>query len=480
MLVLPKVRKAAIAIAVSLTANVSGTSFAQEFSGDPGAAAESPAAASHSRARLAGLQALHLCTGIFTSEMTEETVRSSFQPGTRPQEPIREIIDRARKTVSVAYTDGMPPRIAVWRPHQGCTQLPIGATEAAAASLNRFPAGVAPPALDKMAWPLGDAKATGRLNATQRKTVASILDTAFADEAGDYKGQTWGVVILKDGKIVAERYDPGFGPHIAARTNSMCKSLSVTLVGAGVHQGLLNLEAPAPLSEWRRAGDPRGAITLDHMLRMASGLYTTGDSNPQPELYGAGAPAYEVSALNVMNNRPGETFVYAGSDTILATRALRQAVANDTDFAVWPYRELLWKLGMTRTVIETDWNNDFLISGQCWSTARDFARLGQLYLDDGVWNGERLLPEGWSNYVSTAGPAQPSSRFLADSKYGAQFWIYDNRDGLPGKAYAAAGAFGQYAMIVPSENLVVVRRGLDGREGFAIARFAADVAAALR
>ena len=480
MLVALAGRKAAIALCLSLAATASGAGFAQEFSGDPRAAVKSPAAAAHSRARLAGLQALHLCTGIFTSEMTEETVRASFQPGTRPQEPIREIIDRERKTVSVAYADDMPPRIAVWRPYQGCTQLPIGATEAAAASLNRFPAGVAPPALHDRPWPLGDAQATGRLKAAQKKALSSILDAAFADEAGDYEGQTWGVVILKDGKIVGERYDPGFGPNIAARTNSMCKSLSATLVGAGVHKGLLDLQAPAPLAEWGRAGDPRGAITLDDLLRMASGLYTTGDNNPQPELYGAGAPAYEVSALNMMSSRPGETFVYAGSDTILATRALRQAVADDTDFAVWPYRELLWKLGMTRTVIETDWNNDFLISGQCWSTARDFARLGQLYLDDGVWNGERLLPEGWSDYVSTAGPAQPTSRFLADSKYGAQFWIYDDREGLPGKAYAAAGAFGQYAMIVPSQNLVIVRRGLDGRKGFAIARFAADVAAALR
>jgi CubicO group peptidase (beta-lactamase class C family) len=369
--------------------------------------------------------------------------------------------------------------MAVWRPHLGCTQLPIGATLAAAQSLRKLPAGVAPPSLDKQAWPMGDAGALARPAAPSRKALDAVLDEAFRDEAGAYKGKTWGVVVLKDGKIVGERYDPGFGPHISARTNSMCKSLSVTLVGAAVHQGLVDIDQRAPLEEWRRPGDPRGNITLDDTLRMASGLYTEDDNNPQPELYGSGAPAYEVSALNMISSQPGQRFVYAGSDTILSTRAIRQAAGDDAAFIAWPYEEVLWKIGMTRTVIETDWNNDFLISGQCWSTARDFARLGQLYLNDGVWNGERILPEGWAEYVSTEGPAQPTSEFLADSKYGAQFWLYDNRDGLPDKAYAAAGAFGQYAMIVPSQDLVVVRRGLDGREGFEIARFTADVIAAL-
>jgi CubicO group peptidase (beta-lactamase class C family) len=183
--------------------------------------------------------------------------------------------------------------------------------------------------------------------------------------------------------------------------------------------------------------------------------------------------------LNMVDSRPGARFVYAGSDTILASRAVREALGDDAQWLVFPYRELLWKLGMTRTVVETDWRGDFLTSGQCWSTARDFGRFGMLYLADGVWNGERLLPEGWSKYVSTLAPAQPASYFNGGPGYGAQFWVHGGREGLPAVAYAADGAGGQYAMIVPVASLVVVRRGFDVESNFNIAKFSADVLHAL-
>jgi CubicO group peptidase (beta-lactamase class C family) len=184
--------------------------------------------------------------------------------------------------------------------------------------------------------------------------------------------------------------------------------------------------------------------------------------------------------LNMLDSRPGTRYLYAGSDTIMATRAVREALADDSQWLAWPYREFLWKLGMTRTVLETDWRGDFLISGQCWSTARDFGRFGMLYLADGVWNGERVLPEGWSRYVSTLAPAQPASHATGGPGYGAQFWLHSGREGLPDVAYTATGAAGQYAMIVPAANLVVVRRGFDFAGEFNIARFSADVLNALK
>jgi CubicO group peptidase (beta-lactamase class C family) len=213
---------------------------------------------------------------------------------------------------------------------------------------------------------------------------------------------------------------------------------------------------------------------------MASGLYTEAGGDPLLDTYDAGAPPSEISMLNMIDSRPGARFVYAGSDTILATRAVREALGDDSQWLQFPYRELLWKIGMTRTVVETDWRGDFLTSGQCWSTARDFGRFGLLYLADGVWNGERLLPEGWSKYVSTPAPAQPASYFSGGPGYGAQFWVHGGREGLPEVAYAADGAGGQYAMIVPAANLVVVRRGFDVESNFNIAKFSADVLSALR
>jgi CubicO group peptidase (beta-lactamase class C family) len=132
---------------------------------------------------------------------------------------------------------------------------------------------------------------------------------------------------------------------------------------------------------------------------------------------------------------------------------------------------------MTRTVPETDWEGNFILSSQVWTTARDLARLGLLYLDDGVWNGERILPAGWGAYVSSRGPAQPPAGF----GYGATFWTFPAGSGVPADAYIAQGNRGQYLAIIPSRRIVVVRRGYDGPgTAFDPEAFVRDVLAALR
>jgi CubicO group peptidase (beta-lactamase class C family) len=431
----------------------------------------------HLAAQAAGYRALHTCTGIFSAGLPDRLIEQSMS--SRASRDARAVVDRERKVVSVHYASDMEPRIAAWRPGLGCTQLPVGAAPELIDQLPRLPATVTVPSLDDRPWPLGDVDATMRLPQAKSDAVAVVLDEAFKNEAGLYGGHTWGVVIVADGRIAAERYEPGWGMHTAARTNSMCKSIGVSLVGVGVRKGLVALERKAPLKAWRTPGDPRGAITLNDLLHMASGLYTEAGGDPLLDTYDAGAPPSEISMLNMVDSRPGARFVYAGADTIMASRAVREALDDDAQWLAFPYRELLWKLGMTRTVVETDWRGDFLTSGQCWSTARDFGRFGMLYLADGVWNGERVLPEGWSAYVSTLAPAQPASYFTGGPGYGAQFWVHGGREGLPEVAYAADGAGGQYAMIIPAANLVVVRRGFDVESNFNIAKFSADVLRAL-
>ena len=431
----------------------------------------------HLAAQAAGYRALHTCSGTFSAGLPDNLIEQSMS--TRASREARTVVDRDRKLVAVYYASDMEPRIAAWRPGLGCTQLPIGATPELVAHLPRLPDSVTLPSFDDRKWPLGDADASARLPKARGDAVAAVLDEAFKNDAGAYGGHTWGVVVVADGRIVAERYEAGWGIHTAARTNSMCKSIGVSLVGVGVLKGLVAVQRKAPLKAWRTPGDPRGAITLNDLLHMASGLYTEAGGDPLLDTYDAGAPPSEVSMLNMIDSRPGARFVYAGSDTILASRAVREALGDDSQWLAFPYRELLWKLGMTRTVVETDWRGDFLTSGQCWSTARDFGRFGLLYLADGVWNGERLLPEGWSKYVSTLAPAQPESYFNGGPGYGAQFWVHGGREGLPEVAYAADGAGGQYAMIVPAAKLVVVRRGFDVESNFNIAKFSADVMRAL-
>jgi len=441
---------------------------------DEGSSSVSPR---HAAAQAAGYRALHLCTATFSSALPQELIdRTGSGQSARANETI---IDDKNKLVTVKFADDMEPRIAAWRPALGCTQLPIGATLDMVKQLPRMPDSIKIPNFDSQPWPMGDANATAALPTSQTVAVSSVFDEAFKNQQGTYRGNTWGVVVIKDGKIVAERYASGWNMHTSSRTNSMCKSLSVSLVGIGVKNGWLDVHKKAPLKAWQKPGDPRGQITLNNMLQMASGLYTESGRNPQGEIYGSGAPASEVSLLNIVDSKPGKRYVYAGSDTILSTRAVREAVNDDKKWISFPHRELLWKVGMTRTLIETDWTGDFITSGQCWSTARDFGRFGLLYLADGVWNGARILPEGWSKYVSTLAPAQPASRARGGAGYGAQFWIYGGMEGLPEVAYSPGGALGQYAMIIPSKNVVIVRRGLDVGGGFQLAKFSADVLKAL-
>jgi CubicO group peptidase (beta-lactamase class C family) len=132
---------------------------------------------------------------------------------------------------------------------------------------------------------------------------------------------------------------------------------------------------------------------------------------------------------------------------------------------------------MTRTVPETDWEGNFILSSQVWTTARDLARMGLLYLNDGVWNGERILPAGWGRYVASPGPAQPASGY----GYGASFWTFPKDKGLPADAYVARGNRGQYLAIIPSRQMLIVRRGFDGAgANFDLDAFTRDVLAALR
>ena len=326
---------------------------------------------------------------------------------------------------------------------------------------------------------IGDARpvdVSGALPALD-PVVKAKADALFDDV--DDVGETRALLVLRDGDLIYEHYGPGFDRNSKLISWSMAKSITAVLTGFLVADGQLALDGPAPVAAWQRSGDPRGEITLNHLLHMASGLYTESGRNPQGEIYGSGAPASEVSMNNIIDAKPGERYVYAGSDTILATRAVREAFNNDVEWTSFPHRELLWKLGMTRTLIETDWTGDFITSGQCWSTARDFGRFGLLYLNDGVWNGERILPTGWSDYVSTLAQAQPASRARGGAGYGAQFWIYGGMDGLPDLAYSPGGALGQYAMIIPEKNVVIVRRGLDRGDGFKLAKFSADILKAL-
>lgn len=425
----------------------------------------------HTRALAAGYKAAFLCSGVFNAGRPEAEIAADDLEGIYPdyQELVRTLpatVDRQAKTVSVAFDPKLPPRIAAWRPHLGCAQLPIGASAKGTTGLPTL--GIVREAPPKAAWPAGDEQATGKAP----KALAPLLAKAFTD----YGGKTTAVLVVKDGKIVGEQYRPGYDLHTPQRTWSAAKSLTASVVGRAVQLGKVKIDAPANIPEWKAPGDPRAAITLAQLLHMGSGLWTDGPGNRTDEVYLAGGLVTEWAARMPVEVAPDSRFRYANNDTLLAARSVRAALGDGSDALAFPFTELLWRIGMNHTTLETDWQGNYILSSQVWTTSRDLARLGLLYLNDGVWNGERLLPEGWAKFVAAPAPAQPPT----GPGYGAFFWLHGPAQGLPEGTYAMNGNRGQYVFIVPSKKVVIVRRGFDSAQArFDEVRFAKDVLATL-
>jgi CubicO group peptidase (beta-lactamase class C family) len=433
------------------------------------------------RALAAGYKASFLCSDLFNAGQTQAQIEADDLQRTYPEiEPLMPAmaasIDRAAKSVSVSFDEKLPPRIAQWRPHLGCAQLPIGAGADAARHLPRLADSPAVERSDRLPWPNGDRNASARPRGDAR-ALAGTIAKAFDRRSYGQGSETTAVLVLQDGKIVAERYRADFTMHMSQRTWSVAKSIAGTLIGAAVQQGVLEVDAPAPVPEWRSPGDPRAAITTDQLLRMASGLHSDSAGNRTDAIYFGGTTVTENAPGWPLETAPGTRFRYANNDILLAVRGLRARLGDGERALVFPFTALFWKIGMTRTVAETDRQGNFILSSQVWTTGRDLARLGLLYLNDGMWNGERILPAGWGAYVARRGPAQPAGGF----GYGASFWTFPADAGIPADAFIAQGNRGQYLAVVPSRRIVVVRRGYDGPgTGFDPAPFVRDILAALR
>jgi len=434
-------------------------------------------------ANVAGYKATFTCSATFLAGRTPEQIAEDELAGVYADyaEALAALppaeIDREKGEVRVRYAADAPPRIAVYAGRAyGCLQAPAMAQDRTAIARLAAPRGGA--LNDERAWPDGDLTAgTFLADRPEGFNLAGVARDAFDGATYGAGSRTTAVLVLRDGEIAAERYREDFDKHTPQRTWSVAKSIAATILGAAARERLIAVDAPAGLAQWASGGDPRGAITIDDLLRMASGLDATPAGNRTDDVYFGGGRVVDHAATRRLAAAPGTAFVYANNDTMLAMRALREKMKDDRRFHRFAFEKVLFRIGMTRTSLETDWNGDFILSSQVWTTARDLARLGLLYLDDGVWNGERILPEGFVDYVRRAGPAQPP---LNRPGYGAQFWLFGPRQGLPEGSYAAMGNRGQYLMIVPERRVVVVRRGFDGPgNAFDIEAFTRDVLVAL-
>ena len=408
--------------------------------------------------RLAGTAKI-LCSSLFVSGREEQEARAHLTDyfiADKLASITNVHVDRQRKLVRLTL-DNRITREAQLYGDQGCVIHQPGRD-----SILFRPMQVTTTLADAstMAWPMGDVLPTLPLPAELDTTkLRQATDAAFATPGG----LTTAFVVVYEGRIIAERYANGANRDMQLESWSMGKSIVGTLVGMLIQQGAFHLEDPAPVPEWHKTpGDPRARIRVVDLMHMSSGLrFSRGSPEDIPGYhdhdlgYSGAIDAFEWATTRPLQFEPNTFGRYRNCDPLTLGLIIRNEVRRrGEEYLTWPQRALFDKIGIRRQVLETDPYGNFLLNGYDYGTARNWARLGLLYLNDGVWMGQRLLPEGWTKFVSTPAPA------WRDSTYGAMVWV--NARGvwpLPRDAFAFRGAGEQDVYVIPSRELVIVRMG---------------------
>jgi CubicO group peptidase (beta-lactamase class C family) len=406
-----------------------------------------------------------MCSAVFITgldpEFAAESVGYFTSPYAERAKVGKPVIDRIAKVVHVTLPTGVT-RTAKYLGDQGCVTLPVGKS-----SVNFTPVAVKSqlPDPSTQPWPMGDSgvkdNPPAELDAAK---VKQAVDAAFEPA----EGMTAAFVVTWKGRLIGERYGEAIRAHTPLESWSMGKSVTATLMGILIKTGVYDLWQPAPIPEWQGASDARAKIRVADLLRMSSGLRIKAPQDPDYDpsgtypdhvyLYTGGIDSFHYAATRPLQWPPGMVGRYHNTDPVLINYLIRLAVEKrGEEYLSFPRRALFDKIGVRTMVIETDPFGNFLTQGYDFASGRDWARLGNLYLQDGVWNGERILPEGYVKFVATVAPA-----WEADKRpiYGGFFWI--NGDGtypVPKEAYYMSGAGGQTTLIIPSHDLVVVRLG---------------------
>lgn len=377
-------------------------------------------------------------------------------------------VDPDKKSVS-ADAFGFAERKAIYREGLGCT-IVNGLTED---ELRQQKIGnikllkYSPQQRSNRPWPAGNHGPVVSLPAgVDAQKLATAMDEAFAEPDPQNLRKTRAVVVVYDGRLIAERYAPGFNLNTPQLGWSMSKSVTNALVGVLVRNGKLEVHRPAPVPEWQKADDPRQKITLDQLLRMSAGLEFSEEYAPFSDAVYMFYDSYDFAAYAAnkpLETEPDEKWYYSSGTANIIARVVRQTIEKqDENYYDYLYQNFFHKIGMLSVVMEPDPSGTFVGSSYMFATPRDWARFGLLYLQDGVWNGERILPEGWVKYTTT-----PTAR-APQGKYGAFFWLNagapsDASDrmmnSVPADTFFARGFQEQRVFIVPSKKLVLVRFG---------------------
>ena len=309
-----------------------------------------------------------------------------------------------------------------------------------------------------------DARPERSLPGASSRQLDAVVMQAFAEPESQHQRRTRAIVVIRDGQVIAERYSSGIDAGTPLIGWSMAKSVLNALVGVLVGDRRLHVDGPAAVPEWSGADDPRRAISLGDLLRMSSGLRFDEDgssrgSDTLPMLLRVRDSAGFAIAQPLVA-KPGTHWHYSNGSSNIIAKIIRHTLSDDREYLSFPRRELFDRIGMRHATLETDAGGTFVASSYAFATAREWARFGELYLHDGVWENRRILPEGWVTYSRSPAPADPARR------YGAHFWLKVPDEycvdpaGVPDDAFHAIGHEGQFVTIIPSHQMVIVRLGV--------------------
>ncbi len=408
-----------------------------------------------------------LCSSVLVSGRSQQHVMANELSSPALAEMSFSIADNI-----VSGSNGDQTVEALFRPHLGCTLMKNTSAQSLQVQFDssKYPL----PSLSSDApWPLGDqvdlpTASEAREQGADLPAIQAAVALAFEDIEPNQNIDTRAVVVIHKGRIIAEQYAEPFHAGMPQLGWSMTKTVTAVLAGMLAGDGLLHIDVPAAVSEWQAANDPRSRITLNNLLQMSSGLefsevYTANSmSDVILMLYTTGdTAAYTVN--KPLQNEPDSHWSYASGTSNIIARIQRQLFDNYQSYFNYPKERLFNKLAMNSAVLEPDASGTFVGSSYMYATPRDWAKIGLLYMQDGVWNGERLLPEGWVEYSLTPARAAPGGN------YGAQIWLNAGDEGdpesrpmpnLPANAYYLSGFEGQNIVMLPDQELIVMRMGV--------------------
>lgn len=423
-----------------------------------------------------GYTAKYLCSHTFTSKLDADIALEKYiKPMHLLFRGVVPEIDAAAKTVTVKYFGILRPRTAVWREGCGCTLLVERSAEDLRKNHERpkISHTTATPDTMKALWPLGNQVNRDSLRDTiDWSAIDHILDKEMKGNAmpGAKRNTTLALVVAWKGQIIAERYAESVDDNTSLLGWSATKSITGSLTGVMVKDHGLDIHTPIGLPAW--ADDVRREITIDHLLRMESGLDFDDNYTPMAK---ATEMLYKCADMGVFAAArppaaaPDQRWVYSsGSSNVLADVLYTRMGGTPAALHHLAYDEFFNRLGITTAVFEHDESDAFVGSSYLYMSARDWLRVCKLYMDDGMWNGERILPEGWVQYSLTPTPN------ATDACYGAHIWLNAAPDpadrqmpGVPADAFMFKGFQSQWIVGIPSKELMVARLGVThGEEGW--------------